>query len=227
MLKGKFFLFFICFNISRGFSLYLGNPLSPDMPSQGLFLNQELALGAKGAYAKDHVFSKKFSRNPTLELARNANMAVVVINWKNFLELYGAIGQEKIGFKQEKAALLKEAVLDWSCGGKAIFIQWGNLSLCGAGAYLESYPRSCGAYSTYQEWEIGLGLARKIDFFCLYALGGCSKAYLSYDKITLKNTNPFLLALGASFFTRKGFSANGELRFFSETALGFDFSLKL
>jgi hypothetical protein len=196
------------------------------MPCRGLFLNQEFALGAKAAYAKDHVFSKKFSRNSALELARNANMAVVVINWKNFLELYGAIGQEKIGFKQEMASLLKEAVLDWSCGGKAILIQWGNLSLCGAGAYLESYPRSFHTYNTYQEWEIGLGLTRKIDYFSLYALGGFSKAYLSYDKIFLKNINPFLLALGSSFFTKKGFSANGELRFFSETALGFDFSLK-
>lgn len=226
MLKVTFFLFFIGFYISQGFSLYLGNPASPDMPCCGLFLNQEFVLGAKAAYAKDRVFSKKFSRNPTLELTRNANMAVVVINWKNFLELYGAIGQEKIGFKQETASLLKEAVLDWSFGGKAIIIEWGSVSLCGTGAYLESYPRSFRTYNTYQEWEIGLGLTRKIDYFSLYALGGFSKAYLSYDKILLKNINPFLLALGASFFTKKGFSANGELRFFSETALGFDFSLK-
>jgi hypothetical protein len=227
MVKVTFFLIFIGFNITRGFSLYLGNPASPDMPYQGLFLHQELALGCKAAYAKDHVFSKKFSRNPTLELARKANMALVVINWKNFLELYGAIGQEKIGFKQETASLLKEAVLDWSFGGKAIIIEWGNISLCGAGAYLESYPRSWNSNNTYQEWEISLGLARNIDYFSLYALGGFSKAYLSYDKITLKNINPFLLALGVSFFTKKGFSANGELRFFSETALGFEFSLKL
>lgn len=227
MFKQKFFFLYLCLKTLPVFCLYLGNPASPSMPQKGFFIKKDVPVSLKVSYAKDHVFTKNFKKDASLALTRNANLGVVTLNWTGYLELYGAAGQEKIGFKNEKAHLLKEAVLDWSIGGKAILIEWGKVALCTTGAYLTSYPNPDNHRNTYNEWEIGLGLARNIEYFSLYALGGFSKAYYSLDhQIALKNTNPFLLALGASFFTKKAFVMNGELRFFGETALGFDFAFR-
>jgi len=206
--------------------MYLGNPANPSFTQKGFFTQDKYLLSAKLAYIKDHVFKKSFKTLEPLELTRNANQACITANWKNFLELFAAIGQEKIGYKQEKASQLRHAVLDWSLGGRALIIEWGSVALCASGGYLTAYPEIRRMPSKYTEWEIALGLVKNVEFFSFYALGGFSRGFLYLQDQRLQTENPFLLALGASFFTKKGLCANGELRFFGETALGFDFEFK-
>ena len=227
MFQAKIFLFLIFLHLPKVFSLYLGNPAAASFPDRGMFIATNYALGISVAYAKDHVFKKKFHANPSLELVRNANHAVALFNWNQRIEFYGAVGEESIGFKNQTAQTLKEKAIDWSIGGSAVLMEWGKICVCAAGAYLQTYPPAGSHSNLYQEWEIGLSLCKRIDYFSFYALGGFSKAYYRYrNDEFLKSAHPFLLSLGASFFTKKAFSMNGELRFFGETALGFDFAFK-
>lgn len=219
-----FFLFFILIvKVFPVFAMYLGNPVHPSFPKKGFFSQDKYPFTAQVAYVKDHVFKKAFK---PLELTRNANQARLTANWQNFLEIFVSAGEEKIGFKNEKASELRRGVLNWSLGGRALLIEWGSLSFCASGGYLTSYPEIDAQSCRYSEWEIGLGLAKSVDFFSFYALGGFSKGFLYFSDARFVSSQPYLLALGASFFTKKGFSANGELRFFGEKALGFDFEFK-
>ena len=224
MLRSSYLYLLFLVSWQSGYCQYLSNPSSPAFPWKGFFISDEAFFGLKIGYQKDRVFKKEF-KNSMLELARNANQGVATLNFNDRVEVFGVVGEDKINI--EKTGLLKKNSFEWGAGMKSILLSADTLFFSLAAGYLVSYLPKDFLFESNKEWQLELSLCKRIEYFTFYASGAYSKGFLKGYPEKISTSNPYILIVGGSFFTKNGFSMNGELRFFGELGLGFDFNIRL
>jgi len=240
-----------------GFSMPAGNPSSPSLIKEGFFISQATWFNFRVGYEGDFVRDRRLlqndgSKRKVNEFKRYNNSVKAVFNVLKRLDIYGTWGENKIEANwvieemQNAYSFLEiESRYDncWSCGGKAIFFEWGNTNFSVGGGYSYTKPKILYLIKNgeidkldffnmnFNEWQVDVGISYKIDIFTPYALLKYSKAKskLAIDgtiiasnfssELYMKSNNNLGIALGCALSSSKYFFLNAEVRLIDEEAV--------
>ena len=137
-----------------GFGLYTGNPGSPGIPEEGLFLSKESWLRIKMGYEYDHVQNRKLKvlhqnalqvkKLPKAKLTSQFGTFTASINQR--LDLYFELGKTHAEFTQRlypqgpDISYKAHSHFAWGGGGRAILVYWGDTQVGLAGSYRTVRP---------------------------------------------------------------------------------------
>ncbi|KPK32073.1 MAG: hypothetical protein AMS24_04985, partial [Chlamydiae bacterium SM23_39] len=184
------------------FSMPAGNPSFPSLIKKGFFISQatwfNFRVGYEGNFVRDRLFLQNDqSKKKVDDFKKYSNSVKGVFNILKRLDIYGTWGENKI-----EANWIIEEMQDvysfleieskysncWSCGGKAIFFEWGNTTLSLGGGYSYTNPKILYLIKNGEvdkldsfninvhEWQVDMGISYKIDMFVPYVLAKYSKA---------------------------------------------------
>ena len=218
------------------FSLYNGNPSSPELPEDGFLIPKECWLGIKTGYQGDYVFSRSMiarAANSTASHQINSfssymNSGTLTFNFANRAEFYGVLGSYKLKLSQRldennQVHLSSDPYISGILGLRAILATWGDTHLGADVKGFISYPEidsiqvngssvpSGSAKFSDREWQIGASLSHQV--FCFVPYIG-----LTYTHARLKATKLSSL---------KTFYPKEELRLNNKYSFGFVFGFGL
>lgn len=191
----KIYLFFSSLLVcTSGFALYTGNPGSPGIPEEGLFLSKESWLRIKAGYEYDHVQNRKVKilRQNAMQL-RKMHTAKLVSNFGTFtasinqrLDLYFVLGKTQVEIAHKfyaqgpNVAYKAHSHFAWGGGGRAILVYWGDTQIGLAASYRAVRPDlyailidqeshlSQKAKMFCSEWQVSMGLYQRFSYFIPY-----------------------------------------------------------
>lgn len=179
---------------NSGFTLYTGNPGSPGIPEEGLFLSKESWLRIKAGYEYDHVQNRKvavISQNAvqvkkmhTAKLLSNFGTFTISINQR--LDLYIALGKTRAEFAHrfyfQGPDITYQAYNNfaWGGGGRTILAYWGDTQVGLAASYRSIrpdlyiirvdqelfFPQRTKIFCS--EWQVSMGLYHRFSYFVPY-----------------------------------------------------------
>ncbi|MGL5626770.1 MAG: hypothetical protein ACRDDW_04545 [Candidatus Rhabdochlamydia sp.] len=183
-----------------GFTLYTGNPGSPGIPEEGLFLSKESWLRIKAGYEYDHVQDRKIKvlRQNDLQV-KKISTAKLVSNFGTFtasinqrMDLYFELGNTQAEFVQRlyesgpDISYKSHSHFAWGGGGRAILVYWGDTQIGLAASYRavrpdlyailidqESYLPQKTKMFCY-EWQVSMGLYHRFSYFIPYIALQCA-----------------------------------------------------
>ncbi|MFA5250043.1 MAG: hypothetical protein WC371_01370 [Parachlamydiales bacterium] len=248
--------FFVFLAVEAIFAAPVNNPASARSLEKGFFFSGKwfsFRLGYEGDFILDRRLKEKGAHRIE-DFSQNCNSGFLVLNLLNRLDLYGVMGEAKY----EADWILKESSSNfgrlemetrynwkWAVGGKAIFFEWGDVTLAFGGRYAKTEPRlswlsySSAEYSLYKpgqavcsfvEWQVDGEISYKIDFFIPYVAMKYSRAYVDLkapeitvssfglDEIKMRSRDFYGAACGCGFCEGKYFQLNAEVRLFDEEA---------
>lgn len=232
----------------------VGNSASCGIIKEGLYFSNASWYNARVGYEGDFIVDRrlKSENDGNIDNFKQClNSGSLTINILNRLDIFGILGQARL-----KTNWIIEEGVDsfsyieietkfgnaWSLGSRAIFFEWGDILLSFGGRYSYTNPRmrwvSKDAEITplsdyhikFDQWQIDMELAYKIDMFIPYAAVKYSKAkvklavkdvVISSDgssEMNMKSRNHFGMALGSGFSSGRYFLFNVETRLFDEEA---------
>jgi hypothetical protein len=241
------------------FALYNSNPSEPMLLDEGLFLCQENAIGLKVGYQGDYVWDRKLeARGSAHGRIDNfkffANQGVLTINFLDVFEMFGSAGAMQARFHHRanldgnRREYETADHFAWGAGARAIIASIRKVDLGVEGSYLQSHlpvrwnTLNGTAYSTradmhYREWQIGIGLSYRVDWFTPYAAVKYSNVFAEmkhvspniapFSHFTMHSRTHFGLALGCSLSTQKVFDLTCEVQLFDEQAITLAANFKL
>jgi len=197
----KIYLFLSALLIcNSGFGLYAGNPGSPGIPEEGLFLSRESWLRIKMGYEYDHVQNRKLKvlRQNALQV-KNIPKAKLTSNFGTFtasinqrLDLYFELGKTQAEFTQRlypqgpNISYKSHSHFAWGGGGRAILVYWGDTQVGLAASYRavrpdlyaivvdqESYLPQKTKMFCY-EWQVSMGLYQRFSYLIPYIALQCA-----------------------------------------------------
>jgi Chlamydia major outer membrane protein len=190
------FLFFITFT----FASPVGNPLNPEIISDGFFISPasfiNFRLGYEGNFVSDAKMNKKGGFGKIDNFQMDVNSGTFTLNLQNRTDVFAVLGASRIKTNwrfedigiQSRIEMESNYRIYWAAGGKIILFQWGNTALSTSGRYSNTQPSLLfvtldGAIQDkdamkikYKDWQIDLGLAHQIDIFTPYVGGKYLKA---------------------------------------------------
>ncbi|MCX6989933.1 MAG: hypothetical protein NTX49_02535 [Chlamydiae bacterium] len=218
------------------FSLYNGNPSSPELPEDGFLIPKECWLGIKAGYQGDYVFSRSMIVHASDSSASHQinsfssymNSGTLTFDFANRAEFYGVLGSYKLKLSQRldestRVHFSSDPHIAGIIGLRAILATWGDTHLGADVKGFISYPEiesievngssvsSGSAKFSDREWQIGTSLSHQV--FCFVPYIG-----LTYTHARLKATK---LASLKSYFPKE------ELRLNNKYSFGFVFGFGL
>jgi hypothetical protein len=203
------------FALSKGWSLYLGNPATCELPQEGVFFPEETKVALKVGYQTQAVLDRKmeliaeqrFLGGSVDQVSLGFDQGVLVFNIVDRLEIIATLGSMRLSLNRQfipgvQLALQTHSSFVWSIGGQSMLILWGNTSLGVVANYLSSHPTpelllfNQKSYSkrktsiSYNTWQIEVALSQKIDVFSVYLGGAYSYAELQIASDIFKKIAP-------------------------------------
>lgn len=233
-------------------ALYIGNPYQPGSVTRGLFLSEEAVLGLKIGYQADYVIDRRLKSYGKVharmdEFQSQWNQGVLTCSLAERVELYGSLGSMQATFshrpkpEHSRREYQSSYKFTWGFGARAIIYEWKECALGIEGGYQWAKPPikwdslngksfTTSADLHYQEWQVGLGISRQIEFLIPYGVIKYSTVSgkvaplrpdleLEASSFSMTNRDHFGLALGCTFTTGKFFDLTIESRFIDEQAL--------
>jgi hypothetical protein len=233
------------------FALYNGSPAAPETIDTGMFLSSNSSVALKTGYQGDFLFDKRLhtfegSHGAIDQFEAISNQGVVTLNIIDSYEVYGSAGAMKVFLSNrphsdhKRREYQMDDHLTWGVGGRAILFHWAKTFLGIDGKYqrneshvkwntLNGESLAPRGRFTYEEWQVGAGIAQNIDRFTPYAalrysdphakLRGLNHQVLSHDRFVLKTNRHWGLSLGCTLSSAKSFDMTVEVRMFDEEAL--------
>lgn len=171
-------------------TLYLGNPASPEIIENGLFLSQEMAFGLKAGYQGDFVFDRNLFAHGKAHgridsFSIRTNQGVMVFNFFDRYEIYGSIGAMDICFAHRPHTDNKRREYDfhnqftWGGGARALLFEWDQVCFGVDAKYQQAHPdirwitlngASIPPHGSiqYREWQVGAAFSYHADLFIPY-----------------------------------------------------------
>lgn len=241
-------------------AMYQSNPMAPELIDEGFVLSPEYFLGLKVGYQFDQVFNRYMgvtnSSGHVDDSSIFANRGVVTANIMDRVEVWGSGGAAifhfsnqvnptpDIGGPAQKIDYKTNNDWIWGVGGRAAIVSWNNVSLGASASYQASSPKvrwntnngvpfSSKARFRYSEWQVGIGVAYKIQMFIPY-LGGTysmAKACLHHipagaiqssppiTRIKMHNKRHYGLTVGCDIAPGRILDIGVEFRMLSEQAI--------
>lgn len=197
--------FFLLF-ASKGWTVYLGNPASCELPQEGIFLSEESKVGLKVGYQTQAVLDRKMelvSEQSFLggfvdQVGMGFDQGVLILNVIDRLEVIATLGTMRLWLDRTPSLDMRLSLethknFVWSIGGQTMLVLWGDTSLGVLANYLSSNltpdvlllnqkPFSKQKTSlSYHTWQIEVALSQKIDVFSVYVGGAYSYAHLDFS----------------------------------------------
>jgi hypothetical protein len=179
---------------SSSFALYTGNPGSPGIPEEGLFLAKESWLRIKAGYEYDHVQNRKVAvisqrsiqvkKIRTVKLLSNFGVFTASINQR--LDLYCELGKTGVEISHRlnpqgpEITYQSHSHFAWGGGARAIIAYWGDTQLGLAASYRAVHPDLHAVLvnqdsfllqktkMSSSEWQMSLGLYHRFPYFIPY-----------------------------------------------------------
>jgi hypothetical protein len=246
-------LFFATFSINAA---PVGSPAFPDLVREGFFIPKgywiNIRLGYEGDFVGDGRLKQTIEGSGRVDNCKQeTNSATATINLYDRIDIFGVLGSSRISSswrftESEMTSLVSmETNYDflWGVGGRMILFEWGNTVLGAGGRYAQSSLKpvwmqingisvpAVGTKMGWDEWQVDLGLAQKIEIFIPYVgvkyssvrsdLGIFPFAIASNGDgaLHMKNRNPVGVFVGCTLTTGKYFMLNVEGRLIDEEAL--------
>lgn len=253
-MKKIFCLFVVVANML--FTLPSGNPSSPHIIEEGLFISPaswvNCRVGYEGNFVSNRRMKKSDINNPIDHFEMDMNAGFFTLNIQNRLDLYAIVGEARmqsywrfIETNQIFSRIEFETKyrLGWAGGARAVFFDWGKLSLGLQGRYLTSKPKILWmtkngsplefdrAKCCFSEWQMDLGFAYHADLFFPYLGVKYSNAKAKISKISttaiaegdshylrMKSKRKVGMLIGCGISNGKYFLLNIESRILDEDA---------
>lgn len=228
------------------YALSVGNFAEPKMIEKGTIVLEDNLISVRGGYQGDFVFDRKLKDLEDAEITTNSGTIILNINKK--IDIYTLLGASSGTFKEIYDSIEIEYETDmgfaWGIGAKAILFEYEDtiigidckyfntepdldkIKINGIGYDLPS-AEVTKAQIEYDEFQIALGVAQKINMFISYggikysrATGNLIATILGTDyESDTKNKDKIGLFVGCSILPLKNVGLNIEGRFLDETAL--------
>lgn len=236
----------------------VGNTSAPGIIREGLFISCnnwiDFRIGYEGDFVADgrmEQYDQGKGRVDTYE--QWTNSGTFTLNILNRLDMYAVFGSSRTKADWRFEDLITETVhrieletkysFLWASGARAILCEWGHASLGLGGRYSACHYQPAwltsdggsvdvaGSHFFWEEWQINLDLAYKIDLFTPYVGVKYSNArtHLTDFEISIsesltgansfKNRLPVGLYVGCTLSTGKYFMLNLESRVIDEEAI--------
>lgn len=225
----------------------VGNLAEPKMLEEGIFLSEDALVSVRAGYQGDFVFDRRLKDLDDAEISTNAGTVTLNLNKK--IDIYGIFGATDGTFEETygstKVKYETDTAFSWGVGAKAILFERKDTVIGMDGKYFNAEPDldkiiSDGvtynipsadvteAKVEYDEYQIALGVAQKINMFVPYAGVKYSRAKgklvatisgTKYESDDAKNKDEVGLFIGCSILPLKNISLNVEGRFLDEEAL--------
>lgn len=171
-------------------ALYFGNPCSPEMVSQGLFITEDAFLDFKAGYQMDYVFDKRLksyagAKARMDEFQALLNQGVITFNFVDRIEAYASVGSMQVTCSHRphpnhsRREYQSSYKVTWGVGGRILIYEWTHACLSLQGGYQWANPHikwdalngeafTTSAVMRYREGQVGLGLSYQIDTLIPY-----------------------------------------------------------
>ena len=194
---------------TSGFSLYNGNPSSPELPEDGFLIPKECWLGIKTGYQGDYVFSRSMIVHATdsntphqiNSFSSYMNSGTLTFDFANRAEFYGVLGSYKLKLSQRldqsnRVHFSSDQHIAGILGLRAILATWGDTHLGADVKGFISYPEidsieingssvsSGSAKFSDREWQIGASLSHQVFCFVPYIGLTYTHARLKLSKLS-------------------------------------------
>lgn len=214
----------LCFSSLQG--IYFGNPLSPQLPRDGIVSSKEEFWQFRLGYIGDYLDSNDERLSSNLQLFSFG----CALHRKVLLEFMGGSSSIHNTVKQEGVLKKLYATGPFCYGGRiqGILKKWGKFVLGASASGLigrahcryETVQGQAVAfpsdYLRWKTWQAGLGVARKNEKFVPY-LGGNVSSFLTKTKSIKQKTEQHIgLIVGSSIVGFAAIVADVEARFFAE-----------
>jgi len=209
MIKRCLFLLFLTPQL---FSLYMGNPSSPEIIREGFFFCRENWLSVQGGYQRDWVFDRSMKTvskisNRLDDFGFITDQGILTLNLIDRIELYGSGGATRFhSAHRPKAGVYYQYEtydqLIWGLGFRAMIASWKGACLGFGGAYQRSGPEMKSIIFngtplsplkktklSYDEWQLAFGLSYQIDIFIPYIGVRYSNARAQFKHLPLEALN--------------------------------------
>lgn len=189
-MKYIFFVFFSCILHAAP----IGNPSSPRILYEGMFIPEESWANIRGGYEGDFVFDGNMEQSYkgsglVDEYTRATNSGTATLTLLERLDLYGVFGYSKVCAHwrfTDMADRIRNAQMEaarnflWSVGGRAILVTCDNWDLGLGARYGASHHRLSsftidgdlvsmqGSHCEWRGWQINLGVSYHIHIFTPY-----------------------------------------------------------
>lgn len=225
----------------------VGNLAEPKMLGKGIFIPEDGLVSLRAGYQGDFVFDRRLKDLDDAEI--NTNAGTVTLNINKKVDIYGIFGATDGTFEETynstKVKYGTDTAFSWGVGAKAILFEYKDTIVGLDGKYFNAEPDLdkviiggvtldlpnadiTEAKVEYDEYQIALGVAQKINMFVPYggvkysrAKGKLAVTYLGtkYESDDAKNKDEVGLFIGCSILPLKNVSLNLEGRFLDEEAL--------
>lgn len=248
--------YFLIIISNYAFASPVGNPLNPEIIEEGFFISPtswaNFRLGYEGIFVSDARMDKKPEKGKIDNFKNDVNSGSFTLNLKSRTDMFAILGASRIrsDWRFDNSGIMSRIELEtkykfyWATGGKIILFQWGNTALSMGGRYSYTKPtisfitqdgvpqqQTDAARVKYNDWQLDMGLAYRIDIFIPY-LGVKyldAKAKIHNASITIaannsnwikmKNRDNFGIYAGCSLSNSKYFMLTLEARFIDEEAI--------
>jgi hypothetical protein len=247
----KWILFFLL-TIANLQALYVGNPYQPGAVEKGMFICDDAVVGLKVGYQADFVLDRRLKSYGGVssridDFQSQWNQGVITLSLAERVDFYGSLGAMQASFSHRPGPDHYRREYDtsykftWGFGARAIVYEWKHCSIGVEGSYQWAKPPikwdalngtsfTTSADLHYQEWQVGLGISRQIQFLIPYGVFKYSNVHakatplrsdldLPVTSLKMTNRDHFGLALGCTFTTGKDFDLTVESRFIDEQAV--------
>jgi len=225
----------------------VGNLAEPKIFEEGTFMSEDGLVSLRAGYQGDFVFDRRLKDLDDAEINTNAGTLTLNINKK--IDVYGIFGATDGTFEETygstKVKYETDTAFSWAVGAKAILFEHKDTIIGLDGRYFSAeldldkiivdgvtYDVPSGSVTEakveYDEYQIALGVAQKINMFVPYGGIKYSRAKgkllatisgTKYESDDAKNKDEVGLFIGCSILPLKNISLNVEGRFVDEEAL--------
>ena len=253
----KIFCIFVYLIISKSLlALPCGNPSSPHIIEEGFIISPaswvNCRMGYEGNFVSNRRLEKSEFNNRIDNFEIDMNAGSFTVNVQNRLDLFVIVGESRfqsywrfmeMDETPSRVEFETKYRLAWAGGGRAVFFDWGKVSLGLEGRYLSSNPNILWLTKNgapvefdktkcrYSEWQLDLGITYQADLFIPYLGIKYSKAKakvknidevvigeLETNYISMKSRRKVGMMVGCGISNGKYFLLNIEARLFDEDA---------
>lgn len=235
----------------------VGNTEVPELIEIGFFIPCESWINVRAGYEGDFVYDARMEQHKEGKgrvdrYKQMTNSGVITVNLVDRMDVYGLFGaswtKANWRFSDSTGEIHRSEVEThynflWGVGARAIFFEWGNAALGAGGRYssCDAAPAWLtidgvetpveGTHLLWNQWQVNLDLAYRIDLFVPYIGIKYSEAHAKLGTFSTAIANdgsgkdqfrtrvPVGLYLGCAISNRKYFMLNIEGRFIDEEAM--------
>jgi hypothetical protein len=234
----------------------VGNPAAPQLIREGFVIPSDYWFSIRAGYEGDFVGDERMKQTTegsgrVDNYTQNTNSGTLTLNIVDRVDVYGLLGSSRMeaDWRFSSAGTVARAQMQskyrllWGVGARAILYEWGNAILGLGGRYSGSIPKPfwmtingtpvsvAGGQVRWNEWQIDLDLAYKIELFTPYVgikyanartkLKGfrIPIANKGTGSLHMESRTPVGVVIGCSLSTGQYFMFNVEGRLIDEEAI--------